>query len=252
MTKTMSRQSRRLSATGLGLAAAWTLTACGGGAPELTEVSDSAQQAMNDATSISYTVSDPDNLADEALEEMAFSGQLDETNFRLMTHLDGTDLELLLVDESTAFAKYEFDDEEARSTFGMSEEHEGVWVKAPENDLVNVEELTNTFDELSTGVFDLINNLDEEELEAVEVEETELDGEPVYQYTVPATGEVETEVVPGADTASFYFLQESSELVQLDGTTDDATITITFSDYDNVDPFEAPPEDEISDLDWEF
>lgn len=58
--------------------------------------------------------------------------------------------------------------------------------------------------------------------------------------------------MPGADTASFYFSQESSELVQLDGNTDEATIVVTFSDYDNVEPFEAPPEDEIADLEWEF
>lgn len=248
----MSRPARWLSATGLGVVAAWTLAACGGGPPELTEVSDTAQQAMNDASSISYSVSDPDDLADDTLEKMAFSGQLDETNFRLTATLDGAVMEALIIDDSTAFMKYEFEDEETRSMFGMSEEHDGMWVEAPEANMPNVDELTGLFDDLSVGVFDLINNLNEEELEAVEVEETELDGQSVYKYTVPATGEVETEVVPGADTASFYFLQESSELVQLDGSTDDATITITFSDYDSVEPFEAPAEDEISDLEWQF
>lgn len=252
MTTTMTRPTRWFSITGLGAISTVTLAACGGGAPELTEIADSAQQSLEEASSITYSVSDPDNLADETLEQMEYSGQLDETNFHLSATMDDAVLEALIVDPSTAFMKFDFADEELRSMTGMTEEHEGMWIAAPEENMPNVDELTGLFDELSVGVFDLINNLSEEELDAVEVEETELDGDAVYKYTVPATGEVETEVVPGADTASFYFLEESSELVQLDGSTDDATIVISFSDYDNVDLVEAPPEDEIADLDWEF
>lgn len=252
MTRRMTRPTRWLSITGLGVVSAWALAACGGGAPELTEISDSAQQSMEEAGSISYSVSDPDNLAEETLEQMEYSGQLDDTNFQLSAIIDGAVMDARIIDESTAFMKLEFEDEETRSMTGMTEEHEGMWIEAPEESMPNIDELTGLFDELSVGVFDLINNLNEEELDAVEVEETELDGKAVYKYTVPATGEVEAEVVPGADTASFYFSQESSELVQLDGNTDEATIVVTFSDYDNVEPFEAPPEDEIADLEWEF
>lgn len=252
MTHTMSRPARWLSATGLGIVAAWTLTSCGTNAPELTEVADSAQQAMDEASSISYSISDPDNVADETPARVDFSGQLDEPNFELSATLDGARVETRSIDDSTAFMKYEFEDDETRSTFGMDEEHEGLWIEASESDVADIENQAGLFDDLSTGVFNLIDNLTDEELEAVEIEETELDGQSVYKYTVPATGEVETEVVPGADTVAFYFVQESSELLQLDGSSADATMTVTFSDYDNVEPFEAPAEDEISDLDWEF
>lgn len=252
MTHTMSRPARWFSASGLGIVAAWTLAACGSSAPELTEVADSAQQAMDNASSISYSVADPENLADETLAQMDFSGQLNEPNFRLSATLDGALAETLSIDDTTSFMKYEFEDEETRSEFGMDEQHEGLWIEASESDVANMEDHAGLFHELSAGVFELIDNLNEEELDAVEVEETELDGQSVYKYTVPATGEVETEIVPGANTVAFYFVQESSELVQLDGSSDEATITITFSDYDSVEPFEAPPEDEISDLNWQF
>src|SRR5699024_7658842 len=135
---------------------------------------------------------------------------------------------------------------------GMGEDAAGQWIETPESDLMGVDEVTAQFDEMSNGVFSLIDNLSEEELEAVEVEETELDGQQVYKYDVPATGQVETEVAPGADTVAFYFTQEYIELLQLDASTEDATAVFTFSDYDSVEPIEAPPEVEIADIDWEF
>ncbi|GAA2038627.1 hypothetical protein GCM10009720_18820 [Yaniella flava] len=252
MTKTMSRPTRWLSATGLGVVAAWTLAACGGGPPELTEISESAQQSMDEANSLTFTMEDPDNLLGEGLSSMEYSGQSNETNFRIAVAMEGANIEVLVIDESTAYAKYEFEDEEAGSLFGMGEDAAGQWIETPESDLMGVDEVTAQFDEMSNGVFSLIDNLSEEELEAVEVEETELDGQQVYKYDVPATGQVETEVAPGADTASFYFSQESNELLQLDASTEDATAVFTFSDYDSVEPIEAPPEEEIADIDWEF
>lgn len=252
MTRIMSRPTRWLSATGLGVVAAWTLASCAGGAPELTEISDSAQQTMEEANSITFTMDDPDDLLGEGLSGMEYSGQSDATNFRVAAAMEGANIEVLKIDESTAYARYEFDDEDMSSQFGMGEGEEGQWIETPESDLLGVEEVTAQFDEMSVGVFSLIDNLSEEELDAVEVEETELDGQQVYKYNVPATGEVETEVVPGADTASFYFSQETNELVQLDASTEGSTAVFTFSDYDSVEPVEAPPEEEISDVDWEF
>lgn len=248
----MSRPARRFAATGIGVVAAWTLTACAGGPPPLDEISENAQQTMHDAQSISFTLSDPDHLLDDELTSMEYSGQFNETNFHLNASMCNTNVEALVVDEESAFMKFETGDEELDALFGVSEDQEGKWIEAPESDLIGVEDSTKQFEEISNSVFELINSLSEEELEAVEVEEDELDGKPVYVYKVPATGEVETELVPGANTASFYFLQDSETLVQLDASTDDETAVFTFSDYDNVDPVEAPPEDEIADIDWEF
>lgn len=110
----MTRPTRWLSITGLGVVSAWALADCGGGAPELTEISDSAQQSMEEAGSISYSVSDPDNLAEETLEQMEYSGQLDDTNFQLSAIIDGAVMDARIIDESTAFMKLEFEDEETR------------------------------------------------------------------------------------------------------------------------------------------
>ena len=252
MTKTVSRPTRRLTATGLGVVTAWTLAACADGPPPLDEISESAQQTMNDAQSISFTMSDPDHLLDDELTSMEYSGQFNETNFHLNASMSDTNIEALVVDEDSAFMKFETGDEDLDALFEMSEEQEGKWIEAPESDLIGVEDSTKQFEEISNSVFDLINNLSEEELEAVEVEEDELDGEPVYVYNVPATGEVETELVPSANTASFYFLQDSDTLMRLYASTDDETAVFTFSDYDSVDPVEAPSEDEIADIDWQF
>lgn len=252
MTKTMSRPTRTLSATGLGIISAWALSACGGGPPELTEVSDTARETMEEAGSITFTMQDPDDLLDDELTAMEYSGQANETNFSLSVSMAGDEVDALVVDESTAYIKFAFDDEDMSSLLGISEEQEGQWLEAPESDLLGVDEATAQLDEMSSGVFDLIDNLSEEELEAVEAEETDLDGQQVYKYDVPATGEVETEVVQGAETASFYFLQDTSELVQLEASSEDATAVFTFSDYDSVEPVEAPPEEDIADLDWQF
>src|SRR5699024_10635707 len=207
LTKTVSRPTRRLTATGLGVVTAWTLAACADGPPPLDGISESVQQTIKDGQSLSFTMWNPDHLFDDDLTSMEYSEQFTETNFHQKTSMTDSKIEVLVVDEESAFMKFETGDEDLDGLFEMSEEPVGKWIEAPESYLIGVDDSTKQFEQISNSVFDLINNLSEEELEAVEVEEDELDGEPVYVYNVPATGEVETELVPRANTASFYFLQ---------------------------------------------
>lgn len=252
MTKTMSRPTRWLSVTGVGIISAWVLAACGGGPPELSEITDEAEQAMEEATSFTYTMADPEGVHDDELTAMEFSGQTDQPNFHINMASNEMDLEILIVDETSSFLQIEFTDEELQELFGVDEAQQGQWIEVPESELDDLDEFTDEFDAMSDRTFSLAEDLSEEELDAVEVEETELEGQAVYQYTVPATGETETELYPGADTVAFYFLQNTSELVQVDASTGDSTATHTFSDLDEVELFEAPPEEERAELEWEF
>lgn len=252
MNRTMTRPTRWLSLTGLGVVSAWTLTACGGGAPELTEISDSAQQSMEEAESLTYTLSDPDGVHEDDLNSMEFSGQTAQANFAINANTADLDMEILVVDEESTFIRMTFNDEDMQAMFNAEGIEEGQWIQTPESEVADIEQFTDEFEGLSDRTFALTEGLTEEDLEAVEVEETELDDQAVYKYTVPATGETETELYPGADTVAFYFSQDSSELVQVEASSGESTATHTYGDYDAVEPVEAPPEDEIADLDWEF
>lgn len=252
MNRTMTRSTRWLSLAGLGVVSAWTLTACGGGAPELTEISDSAQQSMEEAESLTYTLSDPDGVHEDDLNSMEFSGQTDQANFAINANTADLDMEILVVDEESTFIRMTFNDEDMQAMFNAEGIEEGQWIRTPESEVADIEQFTDEFEGLSDRTFALTEGLTEEDLEAVEVEETELDDQAVYKYTVPATGETETELYPGADTVAFYFSQDSSELVQVEASSGENTATHTYDDYDAVEPVEAPPEDEIADLDWEF
>lgn len=248
----MTRPARWLSLTGLGVATAWTLTACGGGAPELTEISESAQQSMEEAESLTYTLSDPDGVHEDDLNSMEFSGQTDQANFAINANTSDLDMEILVVDEESTFIRMTFNDEDMQAMFNAEGIEEGQWIQTPDSEVADIEQFTDEFEGLSDRTFALTEGLTEEDLEAVEVEETELDDQAVYKYTVPATGETETELYPGADTVAFYFSQDSSELMQVEASSGENTATHTYGDYDAVEPVEAPPEDEIADLDWEF
>lgn len=252
MNRTMTRPARWLSLTGLGVATAWTLTACGGGAPELTEISESAQQSMEEAESLTYTLSDPDGVHEDDLNSMEFSGQTDQANFAINANTSDLDMEILVVDEESTFIRMTFNDEDMQAMFNAEGIEEGQWIQTPDSEVADIEQFTDEFEGLSDRTFALTEGLTEEDLEAVEVEETELDDQAVYKYTVPATGETETELYPGADTVAFYFSQDSSELMQVEASSGENTATHTYGDYDAVEPVEAPPEDEIADLDWEF
>lgn len=252
MTRTMTRPTRWLSITGLGLVSAWTLAACGGSAPELTEISDSAQQSMEEAESLTYTLADPDGVHADDLSSMEFSGQTDQANFSIKAETADMDMEILVIDEESTFIRMTFTDEDMQALFGAEGIEEGQWIQTPESEVADIEEFTDEFEGLSDRTFALTEGLAEEDLEAVEVEETELEEQAVYKYTVPATGETETELYPGADTVAFYFSQDSSELVQVEASSGENTATHTYGDYDAVEPIQAPPEAEIADLDWEF
>lgn len=216
MNRTMTRSTRWLSLAGLGVVSAWTLTACGGGAPELTEISDSAQQSMEEAESLTYTLSDPDGVHEDDLNSMEFSGQTDQANFAINANTADLDMEILVVDEESTFIRMTFNDEDMQAMFNAEGIEEGQWIRTPESEVADIEQFTDEFEGLSDRTFALTEGLTEEDLEAVEVEETELDDQAVYKYTVPATGETETELYPGADTVAFYFSQDSSELVQVE------------------------------------
>ncbi|MDN6638619.1 MAG: hypothetical protein L0L05_09855, partial [Yaniella sp.] len=185
----MTRPTRWLSLTGLGVVSAWTLTACGGGAPELTEISDSAQQSMEEAESLTYTLSDPDGVHEDDLNSMEFSGQTAQANFAINANTADLDMEILVVDEESTFIRMTFNDEDMQAMFNAEGIEEGQWIQTPESEVADIEQFTDEFEGLSDRTFALTEGLTEEDLEAVEVEETELDDQAVYKYTVPATGE---------------------------------------------------------------
>lgn len=251
MTKTMTRPTRWFAATGLGVIAAWTLASCGGGPPDLTDISETAKQSMEEATSFTYTMSDPDEVHDEEVSSAELSGQTDEANFHIALANQGLDLEVLVVDESSSYIKMGLDDE-ADDDFFANLDTNGKWIEAPESEIEDLIDFNDGFDSTIETTFSLIEGLSEEELDTVEVEETELDGQEVYKYIIPATAEGNSNLYTGAETVAFYFLQESSELVQVDATSEAGTATHAFSDLNEVELFEAPAEDEIADLDWSF
>lgn len=251
MTHIMSRPAPRFAATGLGLAAALTLSSCGGGPPELTEIATEARQSMEEATSFTYTVVDPDGVHGDELELGEFSSHTDKVNYNILLEMPQADIEVRAVDESSAFLRLNLKDESLSEILG-NVDTDGQWIEVPEAEQEDLSEYTQDFDSIIETTFSLIEGLSEEELDSIEVEDTELDGQAVYKYVVPATADDETAHYTGAETVEFYFLQETSDLVQVDATTGDSTATHGFSDLDQVEDFEAPPEEEIADLEWSF
>lgn len=251
MTKTMTRPTRWLAVTGLGVIAAWTLASCGGGAPELTEISETAKQTMEEATSFTYTMNDPDDVLAEDITSAELSGQTDEANFHIVLADQGLDLELLVIDESSSYIKMEVDEDATDELFADFDTG-GKWIDAPESEISDLLSFNDGFDSTIETTFSLIEGLSDEELDTVEVEETELDGQEVYKYVIPATAENSSDLYTGAETVAFHFAKESSELLQVDATSEAGTATHAFSEMNEVELFEAPADDEIADLDWSF
>lgn len=251
MTQTMSRPPRLLTATGLGIVAVLTLSSCGGGPPALTEIATEARQSMEDATSFTYTVTDPDGVHGDELELGEFSSHTDQVNYNILLEMPQADVEVRAVDETSAFLRLNLKDESLSEILG-NVDTDGQWIEVPEAEQEDLSEYTQDFDSIIETTFSLIEGLSEEELDTIEVEETELDGQAVYKYVVPATADGETAQYTGAETVEFYFLQETSDLIQVDASTGDSTATHGFSEMDAVEDFEAPPEDEIADLEWSF
>lgn len=251
MNHTMTKPKRWLSATGLGVIAAWTLAACGGGPPSLTEISETAKQSMSEASSFTYTRTDPDGVHDEDISLIEWSGQTEQDNHQVTIDAEQGSLEFLVIDESTAFLKLD-PQEGAEDELFTLPGAEGQWIQAPESGLQDTLGIEDEFASTTETAFSLIDELSDEELETVEVEETELDGQEVYKYTVPATTGNNSDLYTGSETVAFYFLKETSDLIQVDATSGDNTATHAFTNLNEVELFEAPPEDEISDLQWTF
>ncbi len=251
MTKTLTRPARWLSASGLGIVAAWTLSSCGGGPPALTEIAEEARQSMEEATSFTYTIADPDGVHGEELEAGEFSSHTDRVNYNILFSMAQADVEVRAVDESTAFLRLNLKDESLSDLLG-NVDTDGQWIEVPEAEQEDLAAYTEDFEGIIDTTFSLIEGLTEEELDTIEVEETELDGDAVYKYVVPATADDETTHYTGAETVEFYFSQDSSHLLRVDASTDDSTATHAFTELNEVEVFESPSEDEIADLDWSF
>lgn len=251
MNNTRTRQARWLSVGGLGIVATLLLSSCGGGPPSLTEISEEAKQSMDEATSFTYTLSDPDGVRDDELEAVEFSTHTEQVNHNILVSTPQAEVEVRAVDESTVFFRLSQEDEALSDLLG-NVDTAGQWIEVPESEQEELASFTGDFDGIIDNTFDLIEGLSEEELETTEVEETELDGQPVYKYLVPATADDETAHYTGAETVEFYFSQESSQLLRVDASLDDRTATHAFTDLNEVEVFEAPSEDEIADLDWSF
>lgn len=251
MTNTRTHPARWLSLTGLGIVAAWTFSSCGGGPPALTDIAEESRQSMEEATSFTYTVTDPDGVHGEELESGEFSSHTDRVNYNILFSMPQADVEVRAVDESTAFLRLNLKDESLSDILG-NVDTDGQWIEVPESEQDDLGEYTEDFDGIIETTFSLIEDSSEEQLDAVDVEETEVDGQPVYKYIVPATADGDTTHYTGAETVEFYFVQESSDLVRVDATTGDATATHAFTDLNEVELFETPPEEEIADLEWSF
>ena len=251
MNQTMTKPKRWLTATGLGVIAAWTLASCGGGPPSLTEISESAKQSMSEASSFTYTRSDPNGVHDEDISIIEWSGQTEQDNHHVTITADQGTLEFLVIDEATAFLKLD-PQEGAEDELFTLPGAEGQWIKAPESGLEDTMGIEYEFATTTETAFALIDDLSQEELETVEAEETELEGQEVYKYTVPATAGNDSDLYTGSEAVSFYFLKETSELVQVDATSGENTATHAFTNVNEVELFKTPPADEISDLEWTF
>lgn len=251
MTITQHTTGRWFTVAGLGAVVAVTLSACVGGPPKLPEIAESAQELMNEATSYTYAILDPDGVHDQEILAGEFSGQTDRVNFQISMSSDALEAQILAVDDATSFLKLTPKDEAMQELFG-SESTDGKWIAVPEAEQDDLNQFTDEFDGINEATFSLIEGLSEEELDTVEVEEIELDGESVYKYIVPATADNDSDLYTGAESVAFYFTTENSELVQVDATTGDKTATHTFSDFNEVELFEAPAEEDIAELDWTF
>lgn len=251
MTKTLTRPARWLVTSGLGIVAAWTLSSCGGGPPALTEISEEARQSMEEATSFTYTISDPDGVRGDDIEAGEFSSHTDRVNYNNVLSTEQTDVEVRAVDETTVFFRLNLKDESLSELLG-NVDTDDQWIEVPESEQEDLATYTEDFEGIIDDTFSVIEGLTEDELDTIEVEETELDGEAVYKYIVPATADDETTHYTGAETVEFYFSQDTSNLLRVDASMDDSTATHAFTDLNEVEIFEAPPEDEIADLDWSF
>lgn len=251
MTRTRTRPARWLSLTGLSIVAAWTLTSCGNGPPALTEISQEARQSMEEASSFTYTVEDPDGVHGDELLAGEFSTHTDQVNYNIVLAMPQTDLEVRAVDETSLFLKVDHKDDSANDALGGFDT-DGQWIAVPEAEQDDLSQYTEDFDGVINTTFSLIEGLSEEQLNAVEVEETDVEGQDVYKYIVPATSDSDSTHYTGAETVEFYFTQESPELVRVDASNQDGTATHGFNDLDAVEMFEAPAEEEMADIDWAF
>lgn len=251
MKTTMSKPVRWMSATGIGILAAWTLASCAGGPPKLPDISAEAKQSMEEATSFTYTRTDPDGVHDPELSLIEWSGQTDQANHHVLLELTQGTMELLVVDDEQTFLKLVPAESAEDGIFDLPGAN-GLWIQAPESQLDDVMGVDEEFSTTAQTAFSLIDELSEEELDTVESQETELDGQAVYKYTVPATAGHDSDLYTGSEKVAFYFLKESSELVQVEASSGESTATHAFTDINEVEVFEAPAEDEIAELDWSF
>lgn len=251
MTLTMKHSNRWTRGTALSLFAALTLAACGGSPPPLPEISSSAKETMQETVSFTYTREDPADVHGQNMTFIEWSGQTSDTNFHTKISSDDGDFEFLIIDDSTSFIRVEPNENADNSQFSIPGS-EGKWLALPESEAAGALGIDENFGTSVTSTFGIIEELSEEELDTVEVEEIELSGESVYKYVVPATANNGSGLYTGSETVAFYFDKETSRLIQVDATSGEDTATHVFSDFDEIEPFEAPDPAEIADFDWTF
>lgn len=259
MKTSIMRSTRFYKVSGIAVAAALGLAACAGGPPDLAEITESAEQQWKEATSFSYSLEDPDGLTGEDLNFVQYAGQTDGQNFQLEFETESEDsterIEILQVDASNAFVKMDRADEAVNELLGDAAGG-NKWVVIPTNEIEDFVGSIGAFDGLHEQLYDqtfsLIHELSEEELDTVEVEESELDGQEVYQYTVPATADAESDIYTGTESVTFTFDKETSVFLQLEAVSGESSITYSFSDLNEVDVFEAPAEEDTAEVDWLF
>ncbi len=195
--------------------------------PEATEVFPKTSAAIEKATSATL-VGDLTSGSQKA--DLELSGTLDGSNSRAKVTFDGATIELLTVDNvaymkpDKAFLTKNAGAEAAKMLDTVAA---GKWISTKN---------AGQFGEFKIG--SLLDSMDSDELgtkEAAKITEkslTELNGAKAFKYT-------------GEENTFWIAAEGEPHLLQIEGTASDGGGIMTFSEWNAVDPFQAPAKSDV-------
>lgn len=194
------------------------------GVPELTDIWPNTTQIAQDAEAVAFTVvgSTPQGDIDADVR-----GQLDDSNYEARVQMDDMEVTIIMAEG----VHYVRGNTEFWAQAGAPATLADTWISVPEE-----MGLGDSFS-LATlwGDFGGAMPTDTGDLQTSSAELTELDGEEVYHY-----------VIESEDAQIWIAADGTDELrrIELGGDTapGDEPMVITTSDWDDVDPVEAPEE----------
>ncbi|MFB2572322.1 MULTISPECIES: hypothetical protein [Micrococcus] len=228
MTITAVRTRRLAGITALGTVTALALSACGSSVPKLEEVWPEVREGIQNASSVKI-VGEMDQNGQNVSLDMA--GQTDDSSFGGKVTADGISMELVGNKEFT-YIKPDAAFWEQQGAAAMQEMAGDKWIESPADIGMNMSSFYEGFRDESPEADEFADT-------EYTSEEVEHNGQQVYKYT-------------GTDKDSgdpiVVMINKDNQLVRIEsqGDSEDSGIgAIDFSEWNAVEPFEMPADEEI-------